>query len=242
MRIQETFENAKQKTPFFTREFFWDWMGLEKKMKKEQEYIQSLFVQEDAILASIRNGLKERGMPQISVPPEVGKLLYLLVKMSRAKKILELGTLAGYSTIWLARALPEQGTLTSIDSKQEHTAFAKENIEKANLSDKVSFLTGDAKQVMDQLLQSNQWFDFFFIDADKLGYPEYIEKAIALSRPGAIIVADNLFFHGRVLDASDQADSPQRLRQANQMLASDPRLESILLPIGDGVGIAQVKE
>ena len=211
-------------------------------MRKEQTYIRSLFVHEDAVLSSIEKGLQERGLPQISVPPEIGKFLYLLVKMSKAKRILELGTLAGYSTIWLARALPEQGTITTIDSRQEHTAFAKENIEKANLSKKVSFLVGEAKLVMDRFIEQNQRFDFFFIDADKLSYPEYLEKAIALSEPGAILVADNLLFHGRVLDESDQNDSPQRLRQTNQMLASDPRLESLLLPIGDGIGIARVKD
>lgn len=210
-------------------------------MSLEQRYIQSLFVQEDEILSSIKSGLKERGMPQISVLPEIGKFLYLLVKISNAKRILEIGTLAGYSTIWLARALPEGGTITSIEYKREHVAFAKENIKKANLMKKVSFKTGDAKQVMNELIQANESFDFFFIDADKSSYPEYVKKAISLSRPGAIITADNLFFHGRVLDESDQADSPQRLRQTNELLAHDPRLESLLLPIGDGIGIARVK-
>lgn len=211
-------------------------------MSQIQQYIRSLFVQEDPILASIQHGLEERGMPPISVPPEIGKFLYLLVKISHVKRILEIGTLAGYSTIWLARALPEGGSITTIEYKEEHIKYAKENIKKANVMSKVTFVAGDAKQVMDELIQTNQLFDFFFIDADKLSYPDYLQKAIALSRPGALITADNLFFHGRVLDESDQADSPQRLRQTNQMLAQDPRLESLLLPIGDGIGIARVKD
>jgi len=211
-------------------------------MSKELQYIRSLFVQEDAILASIEDGLEERGMPRISVPPEIGKFLYLLVKISGAEKILELGTLAGYSTIWLARALPEGGTVVTVDNRQEHTAFARENVQRANLSSKVSFQIGEGVKVMEQLLREKQQFDLFFIDADKLSYPQYIEKAIALSKPGAIIVADNLFFHGRVLDESDQNDAPQRLRQTNQLLAKHPQLESILLPIGDGIGVARVKD
>lgn len=207
----------------------------------KQSYIQSLFVQEDEILTSIGQGLESRGLPQISVPKEIGKLLYLLVKISGAKKILEIGSLGGYSTIWLARALPESGQLVSIDYRQEHIEFATENIMRAHLTDKVTFRLGEATEVIDQLIQNNEAFDFIFVDADKGNYPRYIEQAIACSIPGTIIAMDNLFFHGRVLNMSDQADSPQKLRKANQMLASDPRLESILIPIGDGLGVARVK-
>lgn len=210
-------------------------------MDEKQKYIRSLFVREDSALASINKKLERRGLPQISVPKEVGKLLYLLVKVSGAKSILEVGTLGGYSTIWLARALPNMGTLTTIDCKQEHIDLAVENFKLANVEEKISFLRGDAVEVMDQQMEKGKKYDFFFIDADKGNYPVYLEKAIALANPGAIITMDNLFFHNRVLNEKDQANSPQKLRQTNQQLAEDPRLESILLPIGDGVGIARVK-
>lgn len=209
-------------------------------MSLKQSYIRSLFAQEDEILTAVKDSLQENSMPLISIPPEVGKLLYLLVKISRAKRILEIGTLGGYSTIWLARALPDGGNVTSIEYKQEHVKVAKVNVQKANLMDKVTILMGDAKKVMDHLIQKRESFDFFFIDADKLSYPEYVEKAIALANPGAIITADNLFLRGRVLDESERSDSPRRIRQTNEMLAHDPHLESLLLPIGDGIGVARV--
>lgn len=211
-------------------------------MDEKQKYIQSLFVREDSALASINKKLERQGFPLVSVPKEVGKLLYLLVKISGAQKILEVGTLGGYSTIWLARALPEMGNLTTIDCKQEHIDFAAKNIKEANVEEKVSFLRGDAVELMEQQINEGQRFDFFFIDADKGNYPVYLEKSIELANPGAIITMDNLFFHDRVLDEKDQANSPQRLRQTNQRLAEHPQLESILLPVGDGVGIARVKE
>lgn len=213
------------------------WRG---NMSLKQNYIQSLFAQEDEVLASVNDSLQKNGMPLISIPPEVGKFLYLLVKISGAKRILEIGTLGGYSTIWLARALPDGGAITTIEYKQEHVTVAKKNLQRANLIEKVTILTGDAKEVMDQLIQQKESFDFFFIDADKLNYPDYVEKAIVLANPGAVITADNLFLRGRVLDQSEQADSPRRIRQTNEILAKDPRLESLLLPIGDGIGLARV--
>lgn len=209
--------------------------------KLKQHYIQSLFVQEDEILASIHGELDQRDLPQISVPKEVGKLLYLLVKLSQAEKILEIGSLGGYSTIWLARALPERGRMITVDYRKEHLDVAAINIGRANLTNKVSLKLGEATQIMDQLIQEEHQVDFIFIDADKGNYPRYLEQAITLAKPGAIIVMDNLFFHGRVFDLTDQGDSPQKLRQTNKKLAEDPRLESILIPIGDGLGLARVK-
>ncbi|SFJ07693.1 O-methyltransferase [Thermoflavimicrobium dichotomicum] len=208
---------------------------------KEVEYIRSLFVKEDEVQRSIEQGLAERGMPQISVPPEVGQTLYLLAKIVGAKKILEIGALGGYSSIWLAKALPADGKLISLELKQEHADFALENVQKAGLGDKAEFRVGDAKELLESLKVEGEKFDFFFIDADKPNYVYYLEKAIELAQPGAIITLDNLLFGGRVLDPSDDNPAPNALRKVNQMLANDPRLESILLTIGDGVGLARVK-
>jgi predicted O-methyltransferase YrrM len=206
------------------------------------DYIRSLFVKEDEVQKSIEQGLTERNMPQISVPPEVGQTLYLLAKISGAKKILEIGALGGYSSIWLAKALPLDGKLISLELKQEHADFAIENIQKAGLDQKVSLLVGDASEILDRLEKNGEKFDFFFIDADKLNFVHYVEKAIQLSEPGAIITLDNLLLGGRILDEADQNPAPTAVRQVNQMIAQDPRLESMLLTIGDGLGIARVKE
>ncbi len=208
---------------------------------QEKEYVRSLFVQEDEVLKGIAAGLAERDMPQISVPPEVGKTLYLLTKISGAKKVLEIGTLGGYSTIWLARALPEDGKVVSLELKQKHADFAMENLTKAGLDTRVSFMVGDAADSLSQLTQRNERFQFIFIDADKMNYLHYLEKAIELAEPGAIIAADNLFMGGKILDESYQGPSPVAVREFNRRIATDPRLESILLTIGDGLGICRVK-
>ncbi|TCS94717.1 O-methyltransferase [Hazenella coriacea] len=207
----------------------------------EKEYIRSLFVHEDEILYSIYKGLEERELPQISVPPEIGKTLYLLVKMSGAKKICEIGALGGYSTIWLARAIPEDGQVLSLENRQAHADFAIENVEKAGLSSRVTFMVNDAMEILTDFVQKEEKFDFFFIDADKPNYINYLEKAIQLARPGTIITADNLLQSGRIFDLEDQGPSPTTVRQFNEKIATDPRLESILLPIGDGLGICRVK-
>lgn len=209
---------------------------------REQAYVRSLFSQEDEVLQSIAPGLAERGFPQISVPAEVGKTLYLLAKLSGARRILEIGALGGYSTIWLARALPETGELVSLELKEEHAEFARENVAKAGLSDRVSFIVGNAKESLDQLVQADASFDFFFIDADKPNYLYYLKRAIQLASPHAVITADNLFQHGRIFDQSDKGTSPATIRQFNQRIAEHPQLESIILTIGDGLGICRVKK
>lgn len=206
-----------------------------------REYIQNLFVSEDEVLQSIDDGLAEREMPKISVPPEVGKTIYLLAKISGARRILEIGALGGYSTIWLARAVAKEGEVVSLELSPKHAAFAEENVKRANLAHCVSFRVGDAQESLQTLGKEGEIFDFFFIDADKLNYPTYLESAIRLSRPGAVIIADNTLQKGRVINPEDDRPATQAIRKFNQMMATDPRLESILLPIGDGITIARVK-
>lgn len=208
----------------------------------KQAYIQSLFVSEDEVLNGIPQNLDKQGLPQISVSKETGKFLYLLVKMTGARRVLEIGTLAGYSTIWLGRALPNDGQIVTIDYRQEHLNLAQMHLNQAKLKAEVQLRFGEASQVMQELVNEHEQFDLIFIDADKVNYPTYVHQAIALSRPGTVIVVDNLFFHGRVLDEQDQNEAPKKVRQATQLLAQDPRLESILIPIGDGVGVTRVRE
>jgi caffeoyl-CoA O-methyltransferase len=204
-------------------------------------YIRSLFAREDEVLRSIADGLAERGMPQISVPPETGKTLYLLAKMSGAKDILEIGALGGYSTIWLARALPKEGKLLSLELKEKHAAYARENVNRAGVGEQVQFLIGDAIELLKILEDEGASFDFIFIDADKKRYVHYLERAIRLARPGTVIAADNVLRGGRVYDESDQTPSTEAIRRFNQALTRDLRLESMILPIGDGLAISRVR-
>nr|WP_281257261.1 O-methyltransferase [Laceyella sediminis] len=195
-----------------------------------------MFAKEDEVLKSIPYGLAERGMPQISIPPEVGRTLYLLAKISGATRILELGTLGGYSTICLARALPSTGKCFTIELNAEHARFAN------NLDEQVTVIVGDASKQLEILAQSGERFDFFFIDADKPNFDHYLEKAISLAAPNAVIAMDNLLYFGdSVLDETNDNPILAKLRQVNQTLAQDPRIESMLLPIGDELGIAKVK-
>jgi predicted O-methyltransferase YrrM len=205
------------------------------------KYIRDLFGKEDEILASIQPRLKKLGLPLISVSPEVGKWLTMLVRMTGATKILEVGTLAGYSTICLVKGLNETGHCTTIDLKEEHTNLAREYLAKAGYLDRVTTLVGNASDLLAKFIQEDKKFDFFFLDADKVNYPTYLEQVIQLALPGAVIVLDNLLLGGRVLDMSDQHPAPTAVRKVTDMLASHSRLESILLPLGDGVGVAIVQ-
>lgn len=205
------------------------------------QYIRSLFAREDEVLRSIEGGLAKRGMPQISVPPETGKTLYLLAKICGARDILEIGALGGYSTIWLARALPKEGRLISLELREEHAAYALENVDRAGVGEQVEFRIGDASELLDALEGETASFDFIFIDADKGRYVDYLERAIRLARPGAVITADNALRGGRVWDESDRTPSTEAIRRFNEALSRDSRLESILLPVGDGLAVARVR-
>ena len=145
------------------------------------------------------------GLPAISVSPPQGKLLYLLACIQGARSILEVGTLGGYSTIWLARALPDGGRLVTLELSPVHAAVAHANIERAGLLDKVDLRIGPAADAMRRLIEDrHEPFDFVFIDADKTGYPEYLTLALRLSHPGTVIVADNMVRDGAVADPTSE--------------------------------------
>lgn len=205
------------------------------------EYVNSLFVQEDEHLQHTRTATGEKGMPAINVKPELGKFLHLLVQISGAREVLEIGALGGYSGIWLTRALPENGRLTSLEIEQAYADFAKGNLERAGLGDKVSYRVGHALDSLKQLEAEGRRFDLFFIDADKENYPNYLEFAIRLANPGALICGDNVLWGDRVLDPANTEASTEAIREFNRRLAEDDRLDSILLPIHDGLAIARVK-
>ncbi|WP_246056144.1 O-methyltransferase [Alteribacter natronophilus] len=205
-------------------------------------YIRNLFAQEDESLSRIHETLKQNDMPEISVPAETGKLLSLLVKLTEAKSVLEVGALGGYSSIWLARGLPEDGKLTSLELEPKHARVAAENVARAGLEDKVTYRTGDAIETFSDLVSEGETYDFFFIDADKGNYIPYLEAALLCAEPGAIIAADNVLWGGRVADANNSEEDTEHLRRYNEFVSSDERLESLLIPIGDGLLVSRVKK
>ncbi|SFS81207.1 O-methyltransferase [Marininema halotolerans] len=205
------------------------------------QFVNDRYAKEDDVLQSIAPGLQDREMPQISVPPGIGKTLYMLVKMCGAHHALEVGGLGGYSSIWLARALPAEGELLTLELEPDYAAFAEENLKKAGLSDKASVYIGDARKSLEVLDSQRKQFDFFFIDADKENYPFYLEKAIKMSTPGAVIAMDNMFFGDAIFDKDDNNPSVQGILRAHDILTQDERLDATLLAVGDGLAVARVK-
>lgn len=207
-----------------------------------EEYIQGLFIKEDSTLDNVLQSIKDQGMPMMSVSPESGKLLSLLVKLSGAKQVLEVGCLGGYSGICLSRGFGEDGQLTSLELQQEYADLAHQNLKKAGVGDKVTYYIGEALDSFRKIEEEGKKFDFFFIDADKENYSNYLEYAIRLAHPGAVIIGDNVLWHGRTLDPTDQDSSTVAIRHFNELAANHPKLDSVLIPIGDGFTLGIVKE
>jgi caffeoyl-CoA O-methyltransferase len=208
-------------------------------------YISNLLGQEDEALIAATNSLAEAGMPAISVSPNQGKFLQVLATLVGAKNILELGTLAGYSTIWMARALPTNGKLISLEYDPQHAAVAQKNIDRAGLTQQVEIRVGKALDILPDL-QSEAPFDMIFIDADKPPYAEYFQWALRLSRPGTLIVADNVIREGKVLSEAPADEMVAGAQRFNNMLgASEHVTATILQTVGskehDGMAIAVVK-
>jgi predicted O-methyltransferase YrrM len=191
------------------------------------EYLCEQTQAPDAVLeAALRDSVKA-GLPAINVAPNQGKMLHMLAKMRGAKRILELGTLGGYSTIWLARALPSDGTLLTLEAIEAHADVARGNIARAGLSSVASVIVGDAAHTLRSFVRDGiPPFDFIFLDADKKSYPAYLDLVIRLSRPGTVIVADNVVRGGRVLDAHSADPDVLGVRTFFDQLAADPRLDS----------------
>ena len=208
-------------------------------------YVGGLFAPPDEALEGALRRSREAGLPTIQVPPSEGKLLQVLAGISGARRILEIGTLGGYSTIHLARALPEEGRLISLELDERHAEVARENIAAAGLSDRVEVRVGDARELLAAMAdEPAEPFDLVFIDADKEGYPEYLEWAIRLSRPGTVLLVDNTIRGGAVLDPEDR--TARVIGEFNESLSRDPRLEATILPLIreriDGLAIARVKD
>lgn len=205
-------------------------------------YISDLLAPEDEVLKGTIRSIDAAGIPQMSVSPNQGKLLQVLALMANAKRILELGTLGGYSTIWMARALPEDGQLISLEYDPAYAAVAQQNIRAAGLDKIVEIKIGKALDVLPTLEGP---FDLIFIDADKPPYTEYFEWALKLSRKGTIIVADNVIRESKVLDANTDDEKVAGVQRFNQALSRNTQVTAtILQTIGvkdhDGIAIAVV--
>jgi caffeoyl-CoA O-methyltransferase len=211
------------------------------------EYITGLFPSDPA-LEMVLQATRAAGMPQINVSPVQGRLLHVLALACGARMILEIGTLAGYSAIWMARALPADGKLITLEADPKHAEVARANIAHAGLADRIEVRLGVALDVLPQLAAEGKGpFDLIFIDADKTNLTTYFEWAVRLARPGSLIIADNVIRHGDVLDDSSADASLQGVRRFNEALAADRRVTATIVQmVGikgyDGMALAVVRE
>jgi caffeoyl-CoA O-methyltransferase len=211
------------------------------------EYITGLFPSDPA-LEMVLQATRAAGMPQINVSPVQGRLLHVLALTRGARTILEIGTLAGYSAIWMARALPADGKLITLEADPKHAEVARANIARAGLADRIEVRLGVALDVLPQLAAEGKGpFDLIFIDADKTNLTTYFEWAVRLARPGSLIIADNVIRHGDVLDDSSADASLQGVRRFNEALAADRRVTATIVQmVGikgyDGMALAVVRE
>lgn len=193
-------------------------------------YIADLFIAADFILEAALDSSKAAGLPTINVSPAQGKLLHLLARVHGARKILELGTLGGYSTIWLARALPQDGRLISLEIDPRHAEVARANIARAKLAHAVEIRLGDALDSLQKLLAEGRGpFDLIFIDADKPSYAEYLQWSLKLSRPGTLILADNVIRKGAVADPASTDENVLGIRKFNEVLAAEKRVTTAVM-------------
>ena len=189
------------------------------------EYTEGLLMPPDPVLESALATSKAAGLPSISVSPSQGKLLMLLAKLAGAARILEIGTLGGYSSIWMARALPANGRLITLEAEPKHAEVARQNIARAGLAGKVEVRLGDARAGIQQLVADGQApFDLFFIDADKRSIPHYLEWSLKLAHPGSLIIVDNVVRDGKLIDAESDDPNVQGARRLHQMLTAEQRL------------------
>jgi len=194
------------------------------------QYLSDLFIPADTVLDQAQQDSLAAELPAIAVSPNQGKFLFLLARAMNATRILEIGTLGGYSAIWLARALPEQGKLITLEFEPRHAQVAQQNIQRAGLSDRVEIRIGAAVDSLRQMIQSGEApFDLIFIDADKESYPQYLELTLQLSRSGTTILADNVVREGEVINPNSEDSRVQGVREFCQLLARQPNVEATAL-------------
>ncbi|MEL0553129.1 MULTISPECIES: O-methyltransferase [Enterobacteriaceae] len=196
---------------------------MQQKWSAVDSYLVNALIPDDPVLAQVLENNQRAGLPAFDVAANQGQFLALLIRMVRARRVLEIGTLGGYSTIWMARELPEDGTLLTLEADPHHAAVARENLRLAGVADRVTLREGPALQTLESLGDCPA-FDVIFIDADKPSNPDYLRWALRYSRPGTLIIGDNVVRDGEVVNPHSDDDRVQGVRRFIEMMASDPRL------------------
>jgi predicted O-methyltransferase YrrM len=204
------------------------------------DYVLRTSVREADIPARLRKETVDHPKSNFQVPPEQAQLLQILIRMTAARRVIEVGVFTGYSSLAMALALPPDGHITACDISEEYTSTARRYWAEAGVTGKIDLRIAPAKETLDGLIASREsgTFDFAFIDADKTGYPGYYEQCLRLIRSGGVIALDNMLSRGRVLDNSIQDPNVAALREMNEFIHRDERVDALLLPLGDGLTLA----
>jgi predicted O-methyltransferase YrrM len=202
------------------------------------QYLRQNFSSEDEFLLTLKKDAKAAGIPEICISEEQGKFLQVFLKSIRAKYVLEIGSLAGYSAITMARALPEDGKLVAIEISEKHANFIKQKAEEAGLAHKIEVINANAADFLAGWKPDYQ-LDFVFVDADKKGYKTYFELCTPLIRKGGIFVADNALGFGHIAETNPKSEpgNVKAIQELNQMLKNSPLYESCLVTVGDGMAM-----
>jgi len=198
-------------------------------------YVAAHTLPEDDFLKNLKSEARRQGIPPIWIAPEQGSFMQLLLKIARARDAIEVGTLAGYSTVWMARALPPEGRLRTIEVSGRYADFAERWIAKSDVADRIRIFRGAGEEILPRFEANSA--DAAFIDADKSGYPFYLRECLRIVRRGGIIMADNAFGFGRLFAAGDPSASA--IRAFNEIIAKEASLQSIIVPLGDGLWVGQ---
>ena len=197
-----------------------------------QSYINELFAAEDSALEAVRKRHLSESLPQIHVSAEEGKIIHMLVTAVGARRVLEVGTLGGYSAIWIARALPEDGQLVTVELDRERASVARRAFQESGVSERIELVVGDAREILPRL---EPHFDVVFLDADKESLPAYFEHSMGLLRVGGLLLCDNTHLEGRIVAADSSDPDVVGMREFNRLAARDERLVASVIPVRDGL-------
>jgi predicted O-methyltransferase YrrM len=205
--------------------------------KQVDSFFTDALIPADSALDAALTVNREEKLPAIDVTPLQGKFLELMIRATGARRVLEIGTLGAYSTIWLARAVGDNGKVVTLELDPRHAQIAQRNLDNAGVADRVDLRIGPASKTLEALVaETTAPFDFIFIDADKAGYPDYIQWSLKLSRPGTLIIADNVVRDGKVIDPDDPDPNIQGVRRFTDVISADPRLSTTVLQTVGGKG------
>lgn len=199
------------------------------------DYIAARTARDDAFLIELKNAARAAGIPSIWIAPEQASFMQILLRASGAREVIELGTLAGYSAIQMARALPKDGRVRTIEFNAMHARFAREWIAKSDVAGKVSVFEGRGVDVLPTFEANSA--DAAFLDADKVSYPQYLEHALRIVRTGGLVLVDNAFAFGQLLDPHPKDREAPAVIAFNEVMARETRLQSVIVPIGDGLWV-----